>query len=406
MAQSSTTNRSENLNYNRLETVGRLKSVGISTIQLLVAAAFLGLALIGCQPKDEKVSTRRPFTPRTNSNTGTPAELGFEDRSLEYSRSMLAELNLIAGQVENTLAASRKAVAANTAGGQLDLFSEPSVEVVETPAEGTAPAKPACRTSREFNSPEGTLELMTETKDCKDKGQEFEAQSFGREIAFVVLGAKNERPFVKAMRVQSKGMDTNLRPLSNPKDSLKARFFRFLDVRYVGSEGEFELYRFFYESEGNYFLNLKAFTDDGVIRTKQSGVLVVDALSGKVQGFRATEKSDRFDLTVESNRKCRSCTNNTARQEFRASAVVSSFELNLEQCQLPKGLVEARFTIKDLNARDKKYSVDVTSKLESTHELVRNLAKGDAETRSKVSSATCAADKSLSPSEFFSGLLY
>lgn len=388
MAQASTTIRSDNLNQNRM------KAVGISTIQLLVAAAFLGLALIGCQPKDEKVSTRRPFTPRTGANSGAPGALGFDNRSLEYSRSMLAELNLIAGQVENTLAASRKAVAAAAADGQLDLFPE------------AAPAKPACRTLRVFPSPAGTLELMTETKDCKDKGQVFDAQSFGREIAFVVLGDKNERPFAKAMRIQSKGMDTNLRPLSNPKDFLKVRFFRFLDVQHVGTEGPVDLYRFYYEAEGNYFLDLKAFTDDGVIRTKQAGILLVDSETGKVQGFRATEKSDRFDLTVESNRKCRVCENNTARQEFRASGVVSSFAMDLEQCRLPQGLVEARFTIRDLSSRDKKYLVDVSTKLESADQSVRDLAKGESETRSKVSSTACAADNSLSPSEFFSGLLF
>lgn len=387
MAQASTTIRSDNLNQNRL------KAVGISTIQLLVAAAFLGLALIGCQPKDEKVSTRRPFTPRTGSNSGTPAALGFDDRSLEYSRSMLAELNLIAGQVENTLAASRQATSA-AAEGQLDLFPE------------AAPTKPACRSLRVFPSLAGTLELMTETKDCKDKGQVFDAQSFGREIAFVVLGDKNERPFAKAMRIQSKGMDTNLRPLSNPKDSLKVRFFRFLDVQYVGTEGPVDLYRFYYEAEGNYFLDLKAFTDDGVIRTNQAGILLVDSETGKVLGFRATEKSDRFDLTVESNRKCRVCENNTARQEFRASGVVSSFAIDLEQCRLPQGLLEARFTIRDLSSRDKKYLVDVSTKLESADQSVRDLAKGESETRSKVSSTACAADNSLSPSEFFSGLLF
>lgn len=400
MAQASTTVRLANLNQNRL------KAVGISTVQLLVAAAFLGLALIGCQPKDEKVSTRRPFTPRTNTNTGVAAELRFEDRSLEYSRSMLAELNLIAGQVENTLATSRKAVAAKAVSGLVDPFGDKAAVTPEAPTEGATPVKPDCRTAREFTSPEGTLEFLTETKDCKDKGTMFDAQSFGREIAFVVLGAKGERPFVKAMRIQSKGMETNLRPLSNPKDLLKARFFRFLDVRYVGSEGDVDLYRFYYETEGNYFLDLKPFTDDGVIRTKQAGILLVDSFSGKVQGYRATEKSDRFDITVESNRRCRSCASNTARQEFRASGLVSSFAVDLEQCRLPQGLVESRFTIRDLSARDKKYLVDVSSKMESADAAVRNLAKGESETRSKVSATACAADKSLSPSEFFSGLLY
>lgn len=410
-------------------SIGRLKSLGISTLQLLIAAAFLGLSLIGCQPKDEKVSTRKPFTPRTGSASGTPANLAFEDRGLEYSRSMLVELNLIASQVENTLSVSQKLLEPQPQDEDPNVkyqlarladairwvkvlidekLGKPTGEVLVAPVPGEIAAKAPtpCRLTRSFTSPEGTLEFLTETRDCKDKGKEFDAQSFGREVAFVVLGTKNERPFAKAMRIQSKGMDTNLRPLSNPKDSLKSRFFRFLDVQYVGSEGELDLYRYFHESEGNYFLDLKAFTDDGVIRTKQAGILVVDSKTGKVREFRSVEKSDRFDLTVESNRKCRNCTNNSARQEFRSSGIVSVLELDLEKCLLPEGVVEARYTIRDLSSRDKKYLVDVSSKMSSAGELVRDLSKGGTENRSKVSVSACAADKTTSPSEFFSGLLY
>jgi hypothetical protein len=410
-------------------SIGRLKALGISTLQFLIAAAFLGLSLIGCQPKDEKVSTRKPFAPRTGSASGAPANLAFEDRSLEYSRSMLVELNLIASQVESTLSVSQKLLEPQPQDEDPNVkyhlarladalrwvkvlidekLGRPTGDVLVAPGPGEVAAKvPApCRLTRNLTSPEGTLEFLTETRDCKDQGKEFDAQSFGREVAFVVLGTKNERPFAKAMRIQSKGMDTNLRPLSNPKDSLKARFFRFLDVQYVSSEGELDLYRYFHESEGTYFLDLKAFTDDGVIRTKQAGILVVESTTGKVREFRSIEKSDRFDLTVESSRKCRNCTNNSARQEFRSSGIVSMLELDLEKCLLPQGIVEARYTIRDLSSRDKKYLVDVSSKLGSAGELVRDLSKAGTETRSKVSASACAADKTTSPSEFFSGLLY
>jgi hypothetical protein len=255
-------------------------------------------------------------------------------------------------------------------------------------------------------SPEGTLEFLTETRDCKDKGKEFEAQSFGREVAFVVLGTKNELPFAKAMRIQSKGMDTNLRPLANLKDSLKSRFFRFLDVQFAGSEGEFDLYRFFYESEGNYLLDLKPFSDDGVIRTKLAGVLLVQPATGKVKGFRALDKSDRFDLIVNSNRKCRTCASNIAKQEFRISGNVKNLKVDIERCRLPEGTFDSRFTIRDLNSRDRKYLVDVAAKLSSADTSLSDLSKGESEIRAKLAVTACAADASISPSEFFSGLLY
>jgi hypothetical protein len=383
-----------------------------NTIQFIIALAFLSLALLGCQPKDEKVSTRGANPRPGDSNQQIDSD--FDDRGLEYARSMLIELADVSRQVEAVLAkATEKNPVVSAPAGPVDpavtaaaaiagaLYPEPAISV--------SPLKlAACRTVRDFESPEGTIEFLMEAKDCKEKGITFEGSQFGRELAFASFVLRDGKPVVTAMKVQGKGIETNLRANSNPKDSLRTKAFRFLDVKLVGEENGNRLYRFWFESEATYALNLKAFLDDGTVKSKQSGVLVVDSASGTVKSYRATEKTDRFDLTVESGRKGRSGSG-VVRQEFRGSGVVEQLEVNLADCGLPQGAVESRFTVRKIDTRpgaERKYLIDSSEKFQTDGSSIVNPRKKETEPGGKVSASLCTAEESITTTEFFSGLVY
>jgi hypothetical protein len=382
-----------------------------NTVQFIIALAFLSLALLGCQPKDEKVSTRGANPRPGESNQQIDSD--FDDRGLEYTRSMLIELADISRQVEAVLAkASEKTPVVSVPAGPVDpaVTTTASIAgVLVDPSAGVSPLKmAACRTVRDFESPEGTIEFLMEAKDCKEKGPTFEGSQFGRELAFASFVLRDGKPVVTAMKVQGKGLETNLRPNSNPKDSLRTKAFRFLDVKLVGEENGNRLYRFWFESESIYALNLKAFLDDGLVKSKQAGVLVVDSISGKVKAYRATEKTDRFDLTVESGRKGRSGSG-IVRQEFRGSGVVEQLEVNLADCGLPQGAVGSRFTVRKIDTRpgaERKYLIDSSEKFQTAGNSIVNPRKKETEPGAKVSASLCSAEEWITTTEFFSGLVY
>lgn len=383
-----------------------------NTVQFIIALAFLSLALLGCQPKDEKVSTRGANPRPDDSNQQIDSD--FDDRGLEYTRSMLIEFADVSRQVEAVLAkATEKTPVVNVPAGPVDPAATAASGIAGAlavaPATSVSPLKMAtCRTVIDFESPEGTIEFLMEAKDCKEKGPTFEGSQFGRELAFASFVLRDGKPVVTAMKVQGKGLETNLRPNSNPKDSLRTKAFRFLDVKLVGEENGNRLYRFWFESESTYALNLKAFLDDGIVKSKQSGVLVVDSVSGKVKVYRATEKTDRFDLTVESGRKGRSGSG-IVRQEFRGSGVVEQLEVNLADCGLPQGAVESRFTVRKIDTRpgaERKYLIDSSEKFQTDGSSIVNPRKKETEPGAKVSASLCSADESITTTEFFSGLVY
>lgn len=378
------------------------------TVQIVIALAFLSLALLGCQPKDEKVSTRGANPRPGTSNQQIDSD--FDDRGLEYTRSMLIELADVSRQVEAVLAkAAEKTPTANPPATNPVAETAAGPEITPVVSLEVQPLKmAACRTVRDFESPEGTLEFLMEAKDCKEKGPTFDGTQFGRELAFASFILRDGKPVVTAMKVQGKGLETNLRPLVNPKDSLRAKAFRFLDVKLVGEENGERLYRFWFESESTYALNLKAYLDDGLVKSRQSGVLVVDAASGKVKAYRAVDKTDRFDLTVESGRKGRSGSG-IVRQEFRASGVVDLLDVSLADCGLPQGAVDSRFTVRKIDTRpgaERKYLIDSSEKFQTAGNSIVNPRKNEAEPRAKVSASLCSADGWITTTEFFSGLVY
>jgi hypothetical protein len=377
------------------------------TIQLIIALAFLSLALLGCQPKDEKVSTRGANPRPGESNQQIDSD--FDDRGLEYTRAMLIELADVSRQVEAVLAKAAEKAPVDTPAAIPAVVPEiPFVPGAE-PARSLSPLRmAACRTVRDFESPEGTIEYLMEAKDCKEKGPTFEGSQFGRELAFASFVLRDGKPVVTAMKVQGKGIETNLRPNVNPNDSLRTKAFRFLDVKLVGEENGNRLYRFWFESESTYALNLKSFLDDGLVKSKQSGVLVVEVVSGKVKAYRATEKTDRFDLTVESGRKGRSGSG-IVRQEFRGSGVVEQLEVNLAECGLPQGTVDSRFTVRKIDRRpgaERKFLIDSSEKFQTAGSSIVNPRKKETEPGAKVSASLCTADEWITTTEFFSGLIY
>jgi hypothetical protein len=382
-----------------------------NTVQFIIALAFLSLALLGCQPKDEKVSTRGANPRPGDSNQQIDSD--FDDRGLEYTRSMLIELADVSRQVEAVLAkATEKTTVVSVPAGPVDpavTTTAAIAGVLADPSAGVSPLKmAACRTVRDFESPEGTIEFLMEAKDCKEKGPTFEGSQFGRELAFASFVLRDGKPVVTAMKVQGKGLEINLRPNTNPKDSLRTKAFRFLDVKLVGEENGNRLYRFWFESESTYALNLKAFLDDGLVKSKQAGVLVVDSISSKVKAYRATEKTDRFDLTVESGRKGRSGSG-IVRQEFRGSGAVAQLEVNLANCGLPQGAVESRFTVRKIDNRpgaERKYLIDSSEKFLTAGSSIVNPRKKETEPGAKVSASLCSAEEWITTTEFFSGLIY
>ncbi len=379
----------------RLEKSLISEKVALPTIQFLIAIAFLGLALLGCQPMDEKVSTRGANPRPGESNQQVDSD--FDDRGLEYTRSMLIELADVSRQVESVLAKAVEKTSTPVVAPE-----EPSVLAP------TALRMAACRSIRDFEAPEGSLEFLMEAKDCKEKGPTFEGTQYGRELAFANYVVRNGKPVVTTIKVQGKGIEMNLRPIANPKDSLRSKAFRFLDVKLVGEENGARLYRFWFESEATYALNLKAFLDDGLVKSKQAGILVVDAETGKVKAYRAVDKADRLDLTVESGRKGRSGTG-IVRQEFRGSGVVGQLDLDLSTCGLPQGDVESRFTVRKIDNRpgaERKYLIDSAEKFQATGSAILNLRKKESEPGAKLAASLCTAEEWITTTEFFSGLVY
>lgn len=401
MAQATFIPRTSKSSSSNAEWASIRDLLGRTSIQFLIAMAFLSLALMGCQPKDEKVSTRGA-APRTG-DSNQQIDSDFDDRGLEYTRSMLIELADISRQVEAVLEKAKEK-APKPASPTLNVPAGLPVPTVEPSALKLA----ACRTVSDFESPEGTFEFLMESKDCKEKGPSFEGAQFGRELAFASYVFQNGKPVVTAMKVQGKGIEMNLRPTKNPKDSLRSKAFRFLDVKLVGEENGLKVYRFWFESEATYALNLKSFLDDGTVKSKQAGLLLVDSESGKVKAYRATEKGDRFDLIVESGRKGRSGSG-IVRQEFRGSGLVSQLAIDLSACGFPQGDVDSRFTVRKIDNRpgaDRKYVIDSSEKFQSVSGAIVNPRKKETEPGAKVSVALCTPEEWLTTTEFFSGLVY
>ncbi|MDX9730567.1 MAG: hypothetical protein RBT63_02245 [Bdellovibrionales bacterium] len=369
----------------------------MKTFATLCLATGLAGSLIGCQPKDEKVSTRGGGA-RAGSSTWVP--LDFDDRGAEYSRSLLIELADVARQAETVLA---------QATAQDGAFAAP---------------KQQCERAQKFSSPEGTIEFLTTSQKCEELGQTFQAVRNGRELSFATFGTvegqDGAEKRVVAFKVQGKGVGTDLKLVSNPKDTLRVRSFRFLDGSFlrevdgaqygIESSGAALLqYGIFYETESSYSLNLKAFLDDGQIETKITGSLLYDPVSKKVVAYLPLEKSNRVDLTVLSARRGRTGTF-VGRQEFRGSGSLNDVvKLDVEACRFPEGRVDSRFTVQARGGKPpedpaKRYKIDSKVEYVSSHET--GLAGMSEASAKPLSAQLCNEHRAITFSEYYSGLLF
>lgn len=375
---------------------------------------FFGLFLVigglgaGCTPKDIKVSTRGGFT----GSGGGATDASFSDRSSEYSRAMLIELADVARDIETAIQASEATTATGTTSPvtspgapEADVAAEADVETPVRPL-----VTPACEVTTAQSSPKGTLKFETDIQNCKEKGATFEGTRYGKKVTFATLSdERRSKPFPSFIRVEAKGLDAFLKPNVNPKDALRVKSYRFLEAEYLATEEMTLVYRVSFESMSHYSLDLKAFTDNGTIRSTVTGLMTYDQTTGRISGYTSTDANDRMGVKVESARMGRSG-GRIVRQEFFGSATSTNLLLNLSNCELPLGVLKTRFTVKPLSG-DKKYLIDANGSFESLKDELVTFDKGsdtDATkaTGPRLQAKLCSESQSITMTEFFAGLLY
>lgn len=368
----------------------------IGSVAALYVATLLGLVLItsACAPKDEKVSNRTGgFSGSGGGGTAPSAKLG--DRGAEYSRSMLIELADVSRQLENALA-SVKVSAAPEEGSPITLLPPAIGSVLTVPNTNVA-----CQPVTLVRTAAGSLQYSLELKGCKEAGPTFEGAQYGREHYFAAIDP-SAPTVATTVKVEGKGIETVLKPNVNPKDTLRTKSYRFLEAQLLSQDadrGELT-YRFTYENHGTYSLDLKAFFDNGSMKSSVSGVLIVNAASGRVTKFRAVESVDRMSLRVESARQSRQG-GPIVRQEFYGSGQALELGLDGSGCALPAGAVKSRFTVKPL-VKDGKYVIDSTTDFEAT---ATQIAKAGA-AQKPIAAKVCSSDRLVTITEFYAGLLY
>lgn len=364
-----------------------MTKIGFSPVPFVVST-LIAVSLMACSPTDEKLA--RSGGSFNRSGTSGQTEAGFSDRSSEYSRSMLIDVAEAARQAESVIHAIGRNEIANA----------------KTPA---APLRvAACKQTQLLSSREDTIRFETEFKGCKELGASFEGVQYGRETGFAsFVRGSGAMPIVTMIKVDGRGIETILKPTVNPKDTLRVKTSRFFDAVLVGEEElGLRTYRFTYESYGNYDLDLKSFTDRGVIKTMISGVLVYDVEKNVIVEYRSENDSDRMALKVESGRQSRSG-GRVVRQEFFGSGVPigekRAFALDLATCALPTGAVKSRFTVRPL-IKDEPYTIDSSTVINSFKDHLINT--GLTSSKAKTSANLCSPDEQITMTEFYAGLLY
>lgn len=359
-----------------------------SSILTGILVAF-SLATTACAPKDEKVSDRAGGF-RASGGT-VQSVLG--DRVNEYSRSMLIELGDIARQAEEAL----NMIDPNPVAGK----DTPPVQALKTPS---------CKLSKYTPSPSGTQRVETEIKGCKEKGATFDGFQNGREVLFATVEAVEGQPFRATMaKIDGKGIETSLKFNANPRDTLKVKTNRFLELFYVGDEGNLRLYAFSFENYSSYFLSVKPFTDNGTFKTSLMGVFVYDAVARKVVEFRAGPTAPgglaRLNLVVQSARQGRQG-EKVSPHQFFGSAAIKALALDLSSCSLPTGSIEARFTVNEAGAEAGKYIIDTKASMESFKDFILNTGKPESSPAAKTAAKLCSPEEQITMTEFYAGLVY
>lgn len=343
----------------------------IAPVIFLIGINFVGFLTTSCQPKDEKVSTRGANNHQLSGPISTQA-LEFGDRGVGFSEAALVEL--------------------------LGIGTELSRELETTELEDSK-ALASCVLQSSVQVPAGMLDTRIHYNQCRQSNSSWEATTSGDVSVFKVLG-RNQRPRVEAVRIEATGLDSKLIPTANKKDSVKIHQVRFLTAHYTRSEGENEIYEFRYKTEGNYFLDLKSYTDNGLFKMSYNGYLVVNAKTGRVLAYQVQPESDLhtgFDLKVMSSRQCRNCGstyrfNQDVRVTGDALAVApdnAGFKIDLDQCGLPSGLLGSRYTVSNKSSPGK-FVIDSSRK--QTIERAQTLA--------------CSEARSYSAGEFFYRLFF
>lgn len=369
-------------------------SARFTAVRFAVVFTLAGaLGLSACAPKDEKVSNRGGGF---RASTGTiPAVLG--DRVNEYSRSMLIEISDVARQAEEALNMVDPNPAANK-----------DANKDTPPTDSPQPLKTVgCKVSQYTPSAERTQRVETDIKGCKETGASFEGVQYGREVLFATLEAVDGQPLRANMAsVDGKGIETSLKFNANPRDTLRVKTNRFLELLYLRDEGSLRLYAFAFESYSSYFLNVKAFTDNGTFKTSVMGLFLYDPTARRVVEFRAGEAAPNgramMNLLVQSARQGRAG-EKVVPHQFFGSAAIKSLALDLAACSLPVGTMDVRFTDGEIGAKPGEYVTDSKTSVDSFKDYILNNGKAAS---TKTSAKLCSPEEQITMTEFYAGLVY
>ncbi len=355
-----------------------------------ILVLVLTLVAVSCAPKDEKVSTGGARGGQQQNDQDLPS--GFperNDRTPEYTAAMLFEVAEVAREIETVALA---------------------VEALNAPPNAAAPAAlvaPSCVKTTNLNSAAGTMKRINSYEDCKETSVAYAANQRGTENVLAVITGNDGAKRASVVRVSTQGMAKSLTPVANKKDSLELKQFRFLDADLVSDQSGVLTYKVSYTSDSRYFVNLKAFTDDGSVFSNVRGYVDFDLAQKRVVRFWTDADNARVSVLVKSGRTPRGG-HNTLHQEFYGSGQPAELVLNLAGCVAPTGEFKTRFSIKsfgrDVQAATeggKKYFLDKESEVKTTANGIGVLSGS-----SPVKVSVCAIDGSFPVSEGVQGLLY
>jgi hypothetical protein len=365
-----------------------------------LALSLVGLIAVAtaCAPNDEKVSNRSGF-----ANNAAEVDARFGDHAFEYSRSMLIELADVARQAESVLQAVEDTNGVTPPPADSGPTAPPPVE----PAGPAALRATACKVLKLNLGATSTLKFETEFKKCTEKGATFEGTQVGREVSSAkVLQAVDQAGktlnYASSLRVRGQALKLNLKPNNNAKDSLNVDGSRFLEAELVSETNGQRTYRFEYESNATYKLDLKSMNDNGSIDTTMRGLLIFDVATRKLVAFKTAEPDDQIVIKVTSGRQGKGG-GKIASQEFVAKGTTAELGLNLGACALPVGKLQTRFTVGPVE--EKKFVVDSTKEVQSTDDSIIDMAK-IGQMKAAVTTKLCTSDQQITMTQFFAGLLY
>lgn len=362
-------------------------------------------AVTACAPKDEKVSGAV-----RSGNSGAEVQLssGFpnrNDRSPEYARALLGEINDVTRKLEGVL-------------GEVERTLSKEPQTPRTLA--------SCETLKDAVAPldgMGVLKYTLAFDACEEVNSDFQGKMAGSENYLAVLtkataeGTLGESSSVASeIRVDSQNLNRDLKQAKNPRDWIALKSFSHLQAELVAQTELALTYKVSGVSSSLYSLEVKSFTDTGTIQYKVSVFADYDRKSKKVVRVWTDDGFGDVAIKVLSARLPRNG-RQVLRQEFLSSVDVSSplkLQLDVSECAMPQGAFRTSFSIRNTTtaAEAKTLVFEQKQGFESVANEIRVVLAGDSSKTdttpglTKIGGEVCTSQKSPSWTFGFQNLLY